>query len=221
MHKPHVQHFLAIMADTFAERVPDMSETVATLALLDDPLRELLRQHALEVPVQGTLADEFSTLLDDPLNPFLRERLEGHFTGSAWLVSADGQRILLTHHRKLDRWLQLGGHADGDRDLARVALNEAEEESGLSGLSLDDPAIFDLDKHWIPERHEVPGHWHYDVRFVIRAGASEAFAISEESLALAWRDIAQLAADPQADASLQRMARRWLGSDGRWPSSRR
>lgn len=210
MHKPHVQHFLAIMADNFAERVPDMSETVATLALLDDPLRELLRQHALEVPVQGVVADEFSTLLDDPLNPFLRERLEGHFTGSAWLVSADGKRVLLTHHRKLDRWLQLGGHADGDRDLARVALNEAEEESGLSGLALDGPAIFDLDKHWIPERHDVPGHWHYDVRFVIRAGASEAFAISEESLALAWRDIEGIAADPQADASLQRMARRWL-----------
>ena len=70
---------------------------------------------------------------------------------------------------KLQRWLQLGGHADGDRDLARVALKEAEEESGLSGLVLEDPAIFDLDKHWIPERKDVPGHWHYDVRFVIRA----------------------------------------------------
>lgn len=210
MHKPHVQYFLAIMADTFAERVPDMSETVATLGLLDDALRQLLRQYALEVPVQGALADEFSTLLDDPLDPFFRERLQGHFTGSAWLVSADGQRVLLTHHRKLDRWLQLGGHADGDHDLARVAFNEAEEESGLSGLSLDGPAIFDLDKHWIPERHDVPGHWHYDVRFVIRAGASEAFAISEESLALAWRDIAPIAADPQADESLRRMARRWL-----------
>jgi 8-oxo-dGTP pyrophosphatase MutT (NUDIX family) len=94
--------------------------------------------------------------------------LAGHFTASCWLVSADGQRLLLTHHRKLQRWLQLGGHADGDRDLAQVALKEAEEESGLSGLVLEDPAIFDLDKHWIPERKDVPGHWHYDVRFVIR-----------------------------------------------------
>jgi 8-oxo-dGTP pyrophosphatase MutT (NUDIX family) len=73
-----------------------------------------------------------SALLDGPgIDPFTRERLEGHFTGSAWLVSGDGLRVLLTHHRKLGRWLQLGGHADGDRDLARVALREAEEESGL------------------------------------------------------------------------------------------
>ncbi|MGE6335203.1 NUDIX hydrolase, partial [Stenotrophomonas sp. NPDC077659] len=125
-------------------------------------------------------------------------------------VSADGQRLLLTHHRKLLRWLQLGGHADGDRDLARVALKEAEEESGLAGLVLDDPAIFDLDKHWIPEHKGVPGHWHYDVRFVIRAAGGEAFVLSEESLDLAWRPVAEVAIDPASDASMQRMARRWL-----------
>ncbi|MBA8683596.1 NUDIX hydrolase [Stenotrophomonas tumulicola] len=186
-----------------------MSETVVALAVLDDRLRKLLQAHAAEVPMQSALADEFGTLLDDPVDPFLRERVAGHFTASAWLVSADGTRVLLTHHRKLGRWLQLGGHADGDHDLARVAMNEAEEESGLTGLVLDDPAIFDLDKHWIPERGDVAGHWHYDVRFVIRAGASEAFVVSEESLDLAWRPVAEIAHDPQADASLQRMAHRW------------
>ncbi|GAB3048744.1 NUDIX hydrolase [Stenotrophomonas tumulicola] len=197
------------MADIVAEHVSDMSETVVALAVLDDRLRKLLQAHAAEVPMQSALADEFGTLLDDPVDPFLRERVAGHFTASAWLVSADGTRVLLTHHRKLGRWLQLGGHADGDHDLARVAMNEAEEESGLTGLVLDDPAIFDLDKHWIPERGDVAGHWHYDVRFVIRAGASEAFVVSEESLDLAWRPVAEIAHDPQADASLQRMAHRW------------
>src|SRR5579859_1374523 len=102
---------------------------------------------------------------------FLREALEGHFTGSAWLVSADGERVLVTHHRKLGRWLQLGGHADGDSDLARVALREAEEESGLTGLSVE-PDVFDLDRHRIPARAQDPEHWHYDVRYVVRAGAS-------------------------------------------------
>lgn len=198
------------MADIVAEHVSDMSETVVALAVLDDRLRKLLQAHAAEVPMQSALADEFGTLLDDPVDPFLRERVAGHFTASAWLVSADGTRVLLTHHRKLGRWLQLGGHADGDHDLARVAMNEAEEESGLTGLVLDDPAIFDLDKHWIPERGDVAGHWHYDVRFVIRAGASEAFVVSEESLDLAWRPVAEIAHDPQADASLQRMAHRWV-----------
>jgi 8-oxo-dGTP pyrophosphatase MutT (NUDIX family) len=133
----------------------------------------------------------------------------GHFTGSAWLVSADGRRVLLTHHRKLDRWLQLGGHADGDGDLARVALREAEEESGMTGLRLEG-GVFDLDRHLIPARGTEPAHWHYDVRFVVRATASEAFVVNEESHALAWREIAAIAADPGADESMRRMAGRWL-----------
>ena len=133
----------------------------------------------------------------------------GHLTGSAWLVSADGARVLLTHHRKLGLWLQLGGHADGDADLARVALREAEEESGLTELAIEG-GIFDLDRHWIPERKGEPGHWHYDVRFVVRARGSEDFAVSEESHALAWRPIADVASDESADASVRRMARKWL-----------
>ncbi|WP_164275497.1 NUDIX hydrolase [Stenotrophomonas sp. B1-1] len=194
----------------FPDRPAFMNESVESLAVLDDRLRSLLQDYAGREPSHGELAAEFGTLLDDPEDPFRRERLAGHFTASCWLVSADGQRVLLTHHRKLQRWLQLGGHADGDRDLAHVALKEGEEESGLTGLVLEDPAIFDLDKHWIPERKDVPGHWHYDVRFVIRALGGEAFVLSEESLALAWRPVAEVAADPQSDDSMQRMARRWL-----------
>lgn len=187
-----------------------MSETTESLAVLDDRLRTLLHDYAHKEPAHDALAAEFGTLIDDVEDAFRRERLGGHFTASCWLVSADGQRLLLTHHCKLQRWLQLGGHADGDRDLARVALKEAEEESGLTGLVLDDPAIFDLDKHWIPERKDVPGHWHYDVRFVIRALGGEDFVLSEESLELAWRPVAEVASDPQSDESMQRMARRWL-----------
>lgn len=151
----------------------------------------------------------FLALLDEGgVDPFTRERLAGHFTGSAWLVSADGKRALLTHHRKLQRWLQLGGHADGDHDLAAVALREAEEESGLPGLTLASADIFDLDRHWIPERKDVPGHWHYDVRYVVVAGDNEAFVVSEESLELAWRPVDEIAKDQ--DESMRRMANRWL-----------
>lgn len=160
-------------------------------------------------PEESDTVADFAELLGDGEDPFLRERLAGHFTGAAWLVSADGRRILLTHHRKLDRWLQLGGHADGDRDLRRVALKEAEEESGLSGLSID-AGIFDLDKHWIPEHKGVPGHWHYDVRYVVRAGDDETFAVSDESHALAWREIASIVDDAELDESLRRMSRKWL-----------
>ncbi|WP_045767413.1 NUDIX hydrolase [Xanthomonas albilineans] len=175
----------------------------------ESPLRQSLHAYADRYPEQAELAAQFLVLLDDAADPFARARLAGHFTGSAWLVSADGARTLLTHHRKLRRWLQLGGHADGQRDLAQVALKEAQEESGLSGLSLLDGAIFDLDRHWIPARDDVPGHWHYDARYVVCAGADEAFVVSVESLALAWRPIAALRDDAELDPSLRRMAKKW------------
>ncbi len=142
-----------------------------------------------------------------------RTCVPGHFTGSAWLVSADGERALLLHHRKLDRWLQPGGHADGDSDLAGVALREAEEESGLSGLRVEG-GVFDLDRHEIPARGIEPAHYHYDVRFVVRAGADEDFTVSEESHALKWLPVPAIADDAGADPSLRRMARRWLAKNG-------
>lgn len=169
---------------------------------------EQLRAYRARWPDEVGVVEDFLGLLADPHNPFERARLEGHFTGGAWLVSADGERTLLTHHRKLGRWLQLGGHADGDTDMAQVALKEAEEESGLPQLRVDADAIFDLDRHWIPERKDVPGHWHYDVRYVVRAGSDERYVVSEESLDLAWRQIAPIA--DEADESLSRMARKWL-----------
>jgi 8-oxo-dGTP pyrophosphatase MutT (NUDIX family) len=118
-------------------------------------------------------------------------------------------RVLLMHHRKLDRWLQPGGHADGDADLARVALREAREETGLSDLHLEG-GIFDLDRHRIPARANEPGHWHYDVRYLVRAGANESFVVNAESHALAWRPVLEVARDETLDASLRRMARKRL-----------
>ena len=179
--------------------------------MADATLQQQLAAYRVRWPDEAELAEQFAQLLDDATDPFVRERVQGHFTGSAWLVSADGTRTLLTHHRKLQRWLQPGGHADGDRDLAQVALREAEEESGLNGLRLLDADIFDLDRHWIPVRGEVAGHWHYDARYVVVASANEAFEVSEESLALAWRPIADLLAEPALDPSMRRMAEKWVG----------
>ncbi len=151
----------------------------------------------------------FEKFLHTQANAFERSNAAGHFTGSCWLVSADGLRVLLMHHRKLDMWLQPGGHADGDTDLARVALREAQEETGVAGLHVES-GIFDIDRHGIPARANEPGHWHYDVRYVVRAEADERFTVNHESRALAWRPVTDVAADDSLDASLRRMARKWL-----------
>ena len=183
-----------------------------TDATASDQARDALRlalaryQPASDEP---EVASAYADLLSRQPSAFLRSCLPGHFTGSAWVVSADGERTLLTHHRKLDRWLQPGGHADGDADLAQVALREACEETGLPGLSLV-AGIFDLDRHRIPARGAELEHWHYDVRYVVRAGSDERFVVSAESRALAWRDIAGIATDENMEPSLRRMARKWL-----------
>jgi 8-oxo-dGTP pyrophosphatase MutT (NUDIX family) len=181
-----------------------LNDSWELLVTLRDLLHRYADHHVGDAHVAACVA-----FLDEAERPFDREHLAGHFTGSAWLVSADGERVLLTHHRKLDRWLQLGGHADGESDLAAVALREAGEESGLSGLSVD-PDIFDVDRHWIPERKNEPGHWHYDVRYVVHASADDTFVVSEESLELAWVSIRALAEAAATDESLRRMARKWL-----------
>lgn len=164
-------------------------------------------------PDEAENAREFADFLRSHADVFERRHAVGHFTGSAWVVSADGARTLLTHHRKLGLWLQPGGHADGEMDLANVALREAEEETGLIGVRVE-PAIFDIDRHLIPARGSESAHWHYDVRFVVTAGADERFVVSEESHALAWREIGEIAGDAAADASIVRMARKWLQRKG-------
>ena len=135
------------------------------------------------------------------------------------LNARTGGRVLLTHHRKLDRWLQLGGHVDGEADLAAAALREAREESGLARLRLVSPEIFDVDRHRIPARGAEPEHWHFDVRFLIEADPAEPLAVSsDESKDLAWvrlEEVARL----NPDESLARMVRKTVSAYGYWTPS--
>ncbi|NCB50064.1 MAG: NUDIX domain-containing protein [Alphaproteobacteria bacterium] len=124
---------------------------------------------------------------------FERFNLKGHITGSAWLLSPDGKKVLLTHHKKLNCWLQLGGHSDGEANTWNVALREAQEESGIEGIEFVSKDIFDVDVHTIPEnkKKDEPEHQHYDIRFLLKA-ETEKFKISEESNALKWVTKAEL-----------------------------
>ena len=90
------------------------------------------------------------------------------------------------HHKKLDRWLQLGGHADGDSNIARVALKEAEEESGILGFTQRSPTIYDLDVHIIPAHKNEPEHFHFDIRFLLQAPVDAMPIQNEESNNIMW-----------------------------------
>jgi 8-oxo-dGTP pyrophosphatase MutT (NUDIX family) len=148
-------------------------------------LRSNLEKYRTPFEEEKSFINDFINLTYDH-SAFIRERLEGHFTGSAWIVNKLRTHALMTHHKKLNRWLQLGGHADGKENLLEVALEEAREESGLSSLRIVDAGIFDIDRHIIPQKAEIPEHFHYDVRFLIEAEMNEPLVISEESNDLAW-----------------------------------
>ncbi|ACB75675.1 NUDIX hydrolase [Opitutus terrae] len=170
-----------------------------------------LRFHAaapLETHEAGMLADmiRFVEAHDDCL---LRSCVPGHLTGSAWVVDAARQRTLLTHHHKLDKWLQLGGHADGDPDLLAVALREAAEESGLTRLRPVSAEVFDVDRHLIPARGKDPEHYHYDLRFMIEADPSEPLVVSNESKDLAWVNVVDVTR-LNPEESMARMVRKTL-----------
>lgn len=153
---------------------------------------------------------EFINLLAHP-RAFFRDHLPGHITASAWIVDVSRKFTLLTHHAKLNRWLQPGGHADGDEDVCRVALKEAREETGLSSLQVVTPQIFDLDIHLIPARNGFPAHDHYDIRFLLSADNSERFTVTAESHDLAWISFEELASKTENNVSIIRMAKKSAG----------
>jgi 8-oxo-dGTP pyrophosphatase MutT (NUDIX family) len=175
------------------------------------PLLDLLERYLARQPDERVSVDHVRQFVRANPDCFERSCVDGHLTASAWIVSHDRERFLLTHHRKLDRWLQLGGHADGDADLAAVALREAREESGLDEFSLATPAgeslPLDIDVHLIPARGDEPAHLHHDVRYLLLAGPDQALRISNESLDLRWFPRAR-ANDVLEDESLRRMARK-------------
>jgi 8-oxo-dGTP pyrophosphatase MutT (NUDIX family) len=172
-------------------------------------LLELLATYAKKHPAEKACASQIIEFISQYDTCFNRELSVGHMTGSAWIVNRAGTHTLLTHHKKLNKWLQLGGHADGDSDILQVAKREADEESGLSGLKTEDGEIFDIDIHQIPARADEPQHLHHDIRFVFRAVGSDNFIVSEESHDLAWVEVTRIN-EYNPEESLMRMAQKWL-----------
>ncbi|MEO1054071.1 MAG: NUDIX hydrolase [Bacteroidota bacterium] len=173
-------------------------------------LLETIKLYSPEYPEEKEFRANFLSFVEEHTDCCERSLLIGHVTGSAWIIDETKQHALLTHHRKLDRWLQLGGHADGDTDIRRVALKEAEEESGLASIHLNSDQIFDIDIHTIPARKTEPEHLHYDIRYLLTADRNEPLSVSNESKDLAWVPIREIPALVDHEQSVTRMVEKTL-----------
>jgi len=170
-------------------------------------LLALLADYRARFPGEADVVARVESLLAAP-RCFARDFFSpGHITGSAWLVDRTGERVLLTHHRKLGRWFQLGGHADGDENVLRVAWREAEEESGLEVEPVG-RGLFDLDIHEIPTIGSDPTHLHFDLRCAFRVSGNDVFAVSDESHALSWVPLEAFESFTD-EVSMRRMAAKW------------
>jgi 8-oxo-dGTP pyrophosphatase MutT (NUDIX family) len=138
----------------------------------------------------------------------------GHFTASCYIID-DAGRLLLHHHRRLDRWLQMGGHVEADELPDAAALREGQEESGLRDLADAAGGVFDLDIHPIPAAKGEPEHAHFDIRYLARTGTPEtAQADRAESNALAWVTLdraAELMPGPESLRVIRKIERLWRG----------
>lgn len=160
-------------------------------------LLEMLDRYAEIYPHELTVIQRIASLVADHADCFDRTCRPGHITGAAWVVSPDRRRVALVHHRKLGRWLQPGGHADGDGDMVQVAWKEATEETGLAKLTMlptgECLTPLDVDVHHIPARYDARGnlvedaHEHHDIRFLFIA-SDHSLIVSDESHAVQWFD---------------------------------
>ena len=173
-----------------------------------DKLLTLLAGYADRYPDEDTTR-RFRTFVEGQPRCFERDCWDdGHVTSSAVVLDSAGTSMLMTHHAKLGRWLQLGGHADGDPDTLRVACREAMEESGLAVEPIRED-ILDLDIHVIPRRGDDPPHCHYDVRFLLRADRHAPLRVTGESLALRWVLLCEMET-LTTEESILRMVRKCL-----------
>ena len=179
---------------------------LASVALL-----EILDRYGTFYPEDRARVEAIRAFVRAHEDCLLRSCREGHVTAAAWIVSADARQALLVHHRKLGLWLQPGGHADGDPLPHRVALREAKEETGLSGLELwrrDGELLpLDVDVHEIPATPAEPAHDHLDIRYLMIVSPDEPLLVSDESHAVRWFDYEELES-VSGEESLLRMANR-------------
>lgn len=159
---------------------------------------------------ESSSRDRMVSFIETVDDCFFRTYLAGHVTGSGMLVSADGQRVLLNHHKFLNIWICFGGHADGEEDILSVALRETQEETGIDDIRLLFDGIFDVDIHAIPENPKKgePAHEHFDICYLLQAGHDN-FVVSPESLDMKWCAYDEAIEVCRHDERMIRMLGKW------------
>jgi 8-oxo-dGTP pyrophosphatase MutT (NUDIX family) len=182
------------------------------------PLLAMLNRYVARYPDEREMGERIRALVASHPDCLERTCRPGHVTASAWVTTPQRDRFLLVHHRKLNRWLQPGGHMDGHADVAAAALREVAEETGLSDVRLTDDSApagagaftpLDLDVHIIPARYDAAGalvedaHEHHDVRILAIAHGDLTPQVSEESHAVRWFTTDELHAAPDEESVLR------------------
>lgn len=146
-----------------------------------------LKEYSSDYQEEIISRDRIINFIENNNDFYTKKNLNGHITCSAWIINSTYDHILLTHHAKMNIWLQLGGHIEPeDKSVFLGALREAYEESGLKSIKPISKEIFDLDVHFIPAYKETPEHYHYDIRFIFQSDNLAELIISEESKDLKW-----------------------------------
>jgi 8-oxo-dGTP pyrophosphatase MutT (NUDIX family) len=148
-------------------------------------LRQAISTYSPSDVDEQAMQAQLLNFMDSHVDCLWRTQLSGHITASAWVLDPVTQAVLLIHHRKLDKWLQPGGHADGEADTLAVAQREVLEETGLE-TDATSTGIFDLDIHAIPARGSEPAHYHYDLRYLLQPKPGSKIQINEEVHAAEW-----------------------------------
>lgn len=168
----------------------------------------LISRYQLKFPAEMSEMEPIIHFLQrtEPDVLYDRANFDGHITASSFVLDENRTSLLFLHHKKLNRWLQPGGHVDSsDENLLQAALRETIEETGLTIENLtpillpDTGAIFDIDSHYIPEnmRKNEPPHTHHDCRFLLACNKPVSFNLNaDEALDVKWILLSELAQDP-------------------------
>ena len=172
-------------------------------------LKDKLYIYRLKHPSEFVTVGACLKLLEAAPECFTRNAFPGHFTASAWTIARTSGSTILVHHTKLGKWVQPGGHADGEQNLLLAAKRELEEETGIEALPVQDDDIFDIDIHTIPSRGGEETHKHYDVRFLFAVYERLPLRVSDESIDVIWVGLNDLEQYTQEE-SILRMKRKSL-----------